>query len=450
MLAIEDVANDEDKAFLMGTLIIRIVEHLRLRAADSEPSAAGLRHVIVIEEAHRLLRDRGDERASAHAVELFAGMLAEIRAYGEGIVVAEQIPTKLVPDVVKNTALKVVHRLPAEDDRRLVGAAMNLDEDQSRAGRVAAAGRRRRCSPTAWTARCASGAAGRGPRATTCPARCRRSAAAVRPPAARECRHGRACTLVELREADLLAVAPEWAWLRIWADTLVLAYLHEPAAAGRAARAAPTCGPSCPPRRRECLLATLAERSCGRRAWSLRTAYDPAELTEKVAEVAARLLGGPARTGAASGPGAAWVIPQVRWLHEMDRLFPYGQPAPNRAARPRRWSTRCSRPAERRRARGGSAELLGHRAKALRHHPLSMEVDRNRALAWRVDPRRRRARGRPARPDDGRDRRRSARTGQVRGPDDERGVAGDRAVLAAPVRPAVRRRRSRGAAFAEQ
>ena len=32
MLAIEDVANDEDKAFLMGTLIIRIVEHLRMRA----------------------------------------------------------------------------------------------------------------------------------------------------------------------------------------------------------------------------------------------------------------------------------------------------------------------------------------------------------------------------------------------------------------------------------
>ena len=140
VLAIEDVANDEDKAFLMGTLIIRIVEHLRLRARRHEDpgglSSRGLssrlEHVIVIEEAHRLLRNRGDKRASAHAVELFAGMLAEIRAYGEGIVVAEQIPTKLVPDVVKNTALKVVHRLPAYDDRQLVGAAMNLDEDQSR------------------------------------------------------------------------------------------------------------------------------------------------------------------------------------------------------------------------------------------------------------------------------------------------------------------------------
>src|SRR5262249_24469778 len=87
VLAIEDVANDDDKAFLMGTLIIRVVEHLRMRARHEE-TQTGLRHVIVIEEAHRLLRNRGADRAGAHAVELFAGMLAEIRAYGEGIVVA--------------------------------------------------------------------------------------------------------------------------------------------------------------------------------------------------------------------------------------------------------------------------------------------------------------------------------------------------------------------------
>ena len=63
---------------------------------------------MVIEEAHRLLRARREGRASAHAVELFATMLlAEIRAYGEGLVIAEQIPSKLVSDVVKNTALKV-------------------------------------------------------------------------------------------------------------------------------------------------------------------------------------------------------------------------------------------------------------------------------------------------------------------------------------------------------
>src|SRR3984885_4902788 len=77
VLAIEDVANDEDKAFLIGTLNIRLVEHLRMRARTAP--ADGLTHVIVIEEAHRLLRASRDG-ASAHAVELFASLLAEIRA----------------------------------------------------------------------------------------------------------------------------------------------------------------------------------------------------------------------------------------------------------------------------------------------------------------------------------------------------------------------------------
>ena len=56
MLEIEDVGDDSDKAFLMGTVLIRLVEHLRMvkRATSSAPAA--LRHLTVIEEAHRLLR----------------------------------------------------------------------------------------------------------------------------------------------------------------------------------------------------------------------------------------------------------------------------------------------------------------------------------------------------------------------------------------------------------
>ena len=73
VLALEDVANDEDKAFVIGTLIIRIVEHLRLRSKTEPahaPQADGLRHVIVLEEAHRLLRAgrTGAELARGRAV----------------------------------------------------------------------------------------------------------------------------------------------------------------------------------------------------------------------------------------------------------------------------------------------------------------------------------------------------------------------------------------------
>ena len=56
---IEDVGDDRDKAFLMGTVLIQLTEQLRLRARSDgggTGAAAGLRHLAVFEEAHRLLR----------------------------------------------------------------------------------------------------------------------------------------------------------------------------------------------------------------------------------------------------------------------------------------------------------------------------------------------------------------------------------------------------------
>jgi len=143
VLEIEDVGDDRDKAFLMGAVLIRLAEHLRMAHRGATPShRAGpvLAHLTVIEEAHRLLRGPEGARsgtggdgagAAGHAVEMFAGLLAEIRAYGEGLVIAEQIPARLLPDVIKNTAVKITHRLPAADDREAVGATMNATPQQS-------------------------------------------------------------------------------------------------------------------------------------------------------------------------------------------------------------------------------------------------------------------------------------------------------------------------------
>ena len=132
VLEIEDVGDDADKAFLMGTALIRLAGYLRMRQREEGPSPPRLQHLTIIEEAHRLLRNpQGRTGPAAHAVEMFAALLAEVRAYGEGLVIAEQIPAKLIPDVIKNTAVKIVHRLPAADDRAVVGATMNLTEPQS-------------------------------------------------------------------------------------------------------------------------------------------------------------------------------------------------------------------------------------------------------------------------------------------------------------------------------
>jgi Helicase HerA, central domain len=124
VVVLEGLGSDADKAFLIGIVLIRLVEHLRVHRAN----ATGLMHLTVIEEAHRLLKNVPPGSPAAQAVSLFADLLAEIRAYGEGVAVAEQIPSKIIPDVVKNSAVKVMHRLPATDDRDFVGATMNLDE----------------------------------------------------------------------------------------------------------------------------------------------------------------------------------------------------------------------------------------------------------------------------------------------------------------------------------
>jgi hypothetical protein len=386
VLALEDVANDEDKAFVIGTLIIRIVEHLRLRAktaparAEEEDARAagadGLRHVIVLEEAHRLLR-AGRTGASSHAVELFAGLLAEIRAYGEGVVIAEQIPAKLVPDAIKNTALKVLHRLPAADDRQLVGATMNLDADQSRhvvslppgeaavftdgmdrpmRVRVPFGGDREREPAMAAQTALLPPLAGR--RSIAC---------------GRACTGERPCTLVEIRAADLLARSPQDAWLRVWSEVYVLAHLvNRPrprVPVPLRQRWASLSG-----RLRECVLATAIDAAVLGRGQALRESYDPAELAAACAMSAAAMLDG--GKGAGTRPGTTWVIPQVRWLHELERVCPYDAPPPDPLAPAPPLDYALPDLADR------ADVKIGQRISGLRRHPLSMEVIRNRLIAW--------------------------------------------------------------------
>ena len=138
VLELELMGNDDEKAFLIGLILTRLYEYRWVEARTAHPGQNSLRHIVVIEEAHRLLKnvstEVGTEEANTkgQAVETFSNMLSEIRAYGQGVLIAEQIPTKLAPDAIKNTNLKLVHRIVAEDDRQVLGATMNLDEGQQR------------------------------------------------------------------------------------------------------------------------------------------------------------------------------------------------------------------------------------------------------------------------------------------------------------------------------
>ena len=60
------------------------------------------------------------------AVEHFTNMLAEMRSYGQGVIVAEQIPSKISPDVIKNSSNKIIHRIVSKDDQEIIANTVGL------------------------------------------------------------------------------------------------------------------------------------------------------------------------------------------------------------------------------------------------------------------------------------------------------------------------------------
>ena len=95
-----------------------------------------VRHVIFIEEAHNLIgpdseeKSGGEANAKAAATAFIVKMLAEVRALKEGIFIADQLPTAMAAEVIKNTGLKIGLRLTAMDDRQLLCNSMSANSSQ--------------------------------------------------------------------------------------------------------------------------------------------------------------------------------------------------------------------------------------------------------------------------------------------------------------------------------
>lgn len=147
IIELEALADNEEKALMMAFILTMIFEHRQvLPSIKSIKEKQGVKfelseniHISIIEEAHRLLSSSGStpngseivtQDSKSKSISLFIDMLAEIRAKGEGIFIVEQIPTKLVSDVIKNTNLKIMHRITSKDDRHYLGEAMNMNEKQ--------------------------------------------------------------------------------------------------------------------------------------------------------------------------------------------------------------------------------------------------------------------------------------------------------------------------------
>ena len=127
-----DSLNGDEKSLMMMFLLTYVFEYCKIKRKSGSP----LKHMLLVEEAHNLIPATGgganENRADPklHTIELFVNMLAEMRALGQGILIADQLPTAIAAQAVKQTNVKILMRVTAKDDREEIGNTMDLNEEQ--------------------------------------------------------------------------------------------------------------------------------------------------------------------------------------------------------------------------------------------------------------------------------------------------------------------------------
>ncbi len=132
IIELSAIENADQKALIISLLLLSVLAYVNANYIGE----GGLKNVILLEEAHVLLdadsnRGEGEANPSAIAKGLLKRMLAEIRSYGVGLVIADQSPRKVSADVVALTDMKVVFRLVEGMDKQIISESIGLSEVQS-------------------------------------------------------------------------------------------------------------------------------------------------------------------------------------------------------------------------------------------------------------------------------------------------------------------------------
>jgi len=131
VIELAGIENDDQKALFISLLLLSILAYVNANYLG----VGKLRNVVLLEEAHVLLDTEsdhytGDADPSGIAQRLIKRMLSEIRAYGVGIIIADQSPRKVSADVIAMTDIKVAFRLVESVDKQMIADSVNMSTAQ--------------------------------------------------------------------------------------------------------------------------------------------------------------------------------------------------------------------------------------------------------------------------------------------------------------------------------
>ena len=131
IIELNSIENMEQKALIMALLLVDVCAYTKI---NSLSIGTRLKNVLMIDEAHVLLSpegrgDNSDISAGSSTVSSLQRMLKEIRAYGTGVIIADQSPSKVTHDIIAATDTKIMFRLVEASERRLIANSTNMDAE---------------------------------------------------------------------------------------------------------------------------------------------------------------------------------------------------------------------------------------------------------------------------------------------------------------------------------
>lgn len=127
VLELNAIENAEQKALIMALLLIAVCTHTK----QNQKGDGELKNIILIDEAHVLLGGKSKaEGADSQdtTVKALQNMIAEIRSYGTGILIADQSPSAVSRPIVANTDIKVSFRLVQGEEKAILADSTGMDD----------------------------------------------------------------------------------------------------------------------------------------------------------------------------------------------------------------------------------------------------------------------------------------------------------------------------------
>ena len=126
VLELNAIENAEQKSLLMALMLINICAYTK----HNHKSEGRLQNIILIDEAHVLFGSKAVGENEANPIntttKALQDMVAEIRSYGTGIIIADQAPSKIGREILACTDIKVAFRLVEESERKLFAGSVDL------------------------------------------------------------------------------------------------------------------------------------------------------------------------------------------------------------------------------------------------------------------------------------------------------------------------------------